>query len=103
MWECLLNYRERTIHGESSCKTLYVLNLFDLAFTLHALNHGAVEMNPFMRCVPILIIYKVFVVGALCWWLGKRKERIARYGLKVIAYVYAIVNAWHIWNLILLA
>ena len=34
--------------------TAYLLNLLDLAFTLYALSHGATELNPAMRCVPIL-------------------------------------------------
>jgi hypothetical protein len=77
----------------------YVLNLLDLAFTLHALGHGAVELNPLMRCVPVQIFYKVFVVGALLWWLSKRKERIAQLGLKTAAVVFAAVDLWHIVNL----
>ena len=47
--------------------TAYLLNLTDLAFTLHALSHGAVELNPLMRSVPVMIAYKVVGVGALCW------------------------------------
>lgn len=77
----------------------YLLNLADLAFTLHALSHGAVELNPLMRCVPVQIFYKVFVVGALLWWLSKRKERIAQLGLKTAAVVFAVVDLWHIVNL----
>lgn len=80
--------------------TAYLLNLADLAFTLHALSHGATELNPFMRCVPLQIFYKVFVVGALLWWLSKRKERLAKLGLKAAACVFAAVDLWHIVNLI---
>ena len=79
--------------------TAYILNLFDLAFTLHALSNGAVEANPLMRCVPFQIFYKVIVVGVLCWWLGKRTEPIARYGLWAITAVYGAVVLWHIVNL----
>ena len=82
--------------------TLYALNLLDLAFTLHALRHGGVELNPLMQCVPLQIIYKVFVVGALCWWLSRRTERAARVGLGVCTAVFAAVNVWHIWNLFLI-
>ena len=46
--------------------TAYTLNLLDLAFTLYALAHGGVELNPLMRCVPIMIAYKTVIVGALC-------------------------------------
>ena len=79
--------------------TAYTLNLLDLAFTLHALSHRAVELNPLMRCVPFQIFYKIVVVGVLCWWLGKRSEPIARYGLWVITAVYGAVVLWHIVNL----
>ena len=77
----------------------YLLNLIDMAFTIHALSHGAVELNPFMQCVPVQIFYKVFVVGALCWWLSKRKERLAQLGLKTAAFVFGAVDVWHILNL----
>ena len=58
--------------------TAYILNLLDLAFTLHALSHGATECNPLMRCVPIMVAYKVLAVGGLCWWLSHRTEPVAR-------------------------
>lgn len=79
---------------------IYLLNLADLAFTLHALRHGAMELNPLMRCVPVMVAYKAIVIGALCWWLGKRKGKLARCGLAVIAAVYAAVNVWHIVNIV---
>lgn len=79
--------------------TAYILNLLDLAFTLYALRHGGVELNPLMRCVPLQIGYKVFAVGALCRWLSRRPETIARYGLRVCTVAYAMVNLWHILNL----
>lgn len=79
----------------------YILNLIDLCFTLHALQHGAVEANPFMQSVPVMIIYKIFIIGALCWWLGHRPEIIARYGLKIIAIIYGCINLWHIYNIYL--
>ena len=76
----------------------YPLNLLDLLFTLHALRHGARELNPLLQSIPIMILYKVFVVGILCWWLGKREEPIARYGLKLTALWFGAVNVWHIVN-----
>lgn len=79
--------------------TAYLLNILDLLFTLHALSHGGVELNPLMRSVPIMIVSKIFVVGALCWWLGKRQEKIAKVGLWIVTAYFAIINAWHIWNL----
>lgn len=77
----------------------YPLNILDLAFTLHALNRGAVELNPLMRNIPFMVFCKVFVVGGLCWWLSTRNEPIARKGLKLTAWVFGLVNLWHIVNI----
>ena len=77
----------------------YTLNLLDLAFTLYALAHGGVELNPLMRCVPIMIIYKTVIVGALCLWLDKRTERIAKFGRWAITAVYAGLCVWHLINI----
>ena len=52
--------------------TAYLLNLADLAFTLHALSNGGVELNPLMQCIPFQIFYKIVVVGLLIGWLGRR-------------------------------
>jgi len=79
--------------------TAYTLNLLDLFFTLHALECGAVEANPLMRSIPVMIAYKVVIVGAACWWLSNRPERIARNGLTVLAAIYAALNLWHIYNI----
>ena len=81
--------------------TLYLLNLADLLFTLHALRHGAVELNPLMQNVPLQIFYKVFVIGMLCWWLSKREEPIAKIGMQNLTAAYVALNLWHITNLIL--
>ena len=78
----------------------YPLNLIDLCFTLYAVHHGATEINPLMRCVPVMVIHKTVIIGVLCWWLRRRTEPIARYGLIALAVVFAAVNVWHIWNLI---
>lgn len=77
----------------------YILNLLDLCFTLYALSHGAVELNPIVRDVPFMAAYKVVVVGALLWWLSRRSERVARRGLRVCTVAFAMVNLWHILNL----
>ena len=79
--------------------TAYTLNLLDLAFTLHALSRGAVEANPLMRCVPLMIAYKVIVIGILCAWLYKQNSSTSRLGLKLCAAVFACVNIWHIINI----
>lgn len=77
----------------------YPLNLIDLCFTLYAINHGIPEANPFMRNPAVMVFYKVIVVGALCWWLSKREEKIARVGLLICTFYYGIVNIYHILNL----
>lgn len=79
----------------------YHLNLIDLAFTLHSLKHGAVELNPLMRNIPVMVFVKVLVVGVLCWWLERRPEPLAKWGLRIGTVVYAAVNVWHIVNICL--
>lgn len=79
--------------------TAYTLNLIDLALTLHALTWGAWEVNPLIRSVPVMIVYKMVIVGVLCWWLSRREEPLARYGLDVASVWYGAVNIWHIINI----
>lgn len=78
----------------------YVLNLLDLFFTLWALRRGAVELNPLMREVTVMVGYKVVIVWALLWWLSLRRERSARYALYVAAVVYGAVDLYHAVNLL---
>lgn len=78
----------------------YALNLIDLFCTLWALRHGAVELNPLMREVTVMVGYKVIIVWALLWWLSTRKERAARYALYVAAVVYGAVDVYHIINIL---
>lgn len=78
----------------------YVLNLIDLSCTLWALRHGAVELNPLMRSVTVMVGYKVIIVGALLWWLSRQRERAARYALYVAAVVYGAVDVYHIINIL---
>lgn len=73
----------------------YTLNLLDLFCTLWALRHGAVELNPLMRSVAVMVGYKVIIVWALLWWLSTRRERSARYALYAAAVVYGAVDVWH--------
>ena len=75
--------------------TLYLLNLADLLFTLHAIRHGGVELNPLMQNIPFMIFYKTVIIGFLCWWLRKRIN------LLPLTVVFAVVNLWHIYNIIL--
>lgn len=75
--------------------TVYLLNLFDLICTLWALRHGVIEMNPLMRSVTVMVVYKVIIVGMLLWWLSRQRERLARYALYVATVVYGAVCLWH--------
>lgn len=78
----------------------YVLNLLDLFCTLWALRHGAVELNPLMRSVSVMVGYKVIIVWGLLWWLSTRRERAARYALYVAAAIYGAVDLYHIINIL---
>lgn len=78
----------------------YALNLLDLFCTLWALHGGAVELNPLMRSVTVMVGYKVVIVWALLWWLSTRRERAARYALYVAAVVYGAADVYHIINIL---
>ena len=78
----------------------YALNLIDLSCTLWALHGGAVELNPLMRSVPVMVSYKVIIVWGLLWWLSTRRERAARYALYVAAVVYGAVDLYHLINIL---
>lgn len=78
----------------------YALNLIDLSCTLWALRHGAVELNPLMRSVTVMVGYKVVIVGMLLWWLSLHRERSARYALYVAAVVYGAVDLYHVINIL---
>lgn len=81
--------------------TPYTLNLLDLALTLYAISHGAVEINPLMRCIPLQVVYKVVIVGALCFVLCRlKRHKAARYGLWIATVVYGGVLVWHLVNLV---
>lgn len=78
----------------------YALNLIDLSCTLWALHGGAVELNPLMREVTVMVGYKVIIVWVLLWWLSTRRERAARYALYVAAVVYGAVDVYHMINIL---
>lgn len=80
--------------------TVIALNWLDLACTLWALRRGAVELNPLMREVTVMVGYKVIIVWALLWWLSLRRERAARYALCVAAVVYGAVDLYHVINIL---
>ena len=78
---------------------LYILNLFDLAFTIYALNNGIHELNPLMQSVPVMVIYKVVIVGGFCWilhYFAKGGNKAARRGIKICTAGYASLAVWHI-------
>ena len=83
----------------------YLLNLTDLLFTLHALRHGAYELNPVMRYVMTIPFafpfFKIVVAGVLCWFLEymAKCNRVARVGRNICAAFYGAVCAWHIVNI----
>ena len=78
----------------------YTLNLLDLSCTLWALHGGAVELNPLMREVTVMVGYKVIIVWGLLWWLSRQRERAARYALYVAAAIYGAVDVYHMINIL---
>lgn len=81
---------------------LYILNLFDLCCTLHAVSRGATELNPLMRNIPVMVAWKVLGVGIFCWVLNhfaKGGNMVARWGMRICTAAFAAVDLWHIANL----
>lgn len=78
----------------------YALNLIDLFCTLWALRHGAVELNPLMQSVTVMVGYKVVIVWVLLWWLSTQRERAARYALCAAAAIYGAVDLYHMINIL---
>lgn len=86
--------------------TAYILNLLDMAFTLHALEYGARELNPIVNWMigvhPLVFAFaKTVVAGVLLWWLNRESqtEPLARWGLKFLTGFYWLVILWHFLNL----
>lgn len=86
--------------------TAYILNLADLALTLYALHHGGVELNPLMRSIPVMVVYKVLVLGVGCWMLHvlaydkrvpAKPKRLARRGLNLGTVVYTVLLFYHLY------
>ena len=82
--------------------TVYTLNLIDLLCTLYVLSLGCTELNPLMQSVPVLVVYKVIVVGGLLWWLSGRPERTARIGLLICTAVYTALCIYHFYGLLMI-
>lgn len=93
----------RTVYGNNiNHMTAYILNLFDLAFTLYAVSIGCTELNTLMQSVPLMVVYKTIIVGGLCWWLSHRPERAARIGLLICTAVYGMLAVYHCIGLFLI-
>ena len=77
---------------------LYILNLFDLCCTLHAISGGVMELNPLMRDIPVMVAWKVLGVGFFCWVLNhfaKGGNMVARWELesaplRLLRWIYGI-------------
>lgn len=83
--------------------TPYLLNLLDLALTLHALNHGGVELNPLMQNPAVMVAWKTVGVGVLCAVLhhfARSGDKVARWGLNLCTAVYAAVCVYHFYFLL---
>ena len=80
---------------KKNCIIVYILNLFDLIFTLVLLQLGAVELNPLLQNPTIMIIVKVIVVGVILYLIAKFPTRIGEVGVKFLLGLYSILMLWH--------
>ena len=80
----------------------YILNLMDLACTLCAMSIGCMERNPLLQSIPVMVAYKVVIVGGLCWWLSTRQEPIARVGIILCAALYGGICIYHLYWIIII-
>lgn len=80
----------------------YPLNLLDLALTLYALSLGCTELNPLMQSVPLMVTYKVIIVGGLCWVLHHFREstKLAKVGLNLCTVIYGGLCIYHFYGLL---
>ena len=80
----------------------YPLNLLDLFLTLYALSLGCEELNPLMQSPAVMLFYKVIIVGGLCWWLSRRTERVAKWGLNLCTAVFAAACANNLYLILMI-
>ena len=78
-----------------NCIIVYILNLFDLIFTLTLFQFGAVELNPLLQNPMVMIIIKVIVVGIILYLIAKFPTRIGEIGVKFLMGLYSLVILWH--------
>ena len=71
----------------------YLLSLSDLAFTLHALSNGGVELNPLMTCVPVQIVYKTVLLFPAFLFLRRHSPE----GYRFVTALFAAVDLYHIY------
>ncbi len=84
----------------------YLLNIFDLWFTLYALDNvpGAFEMNPFfqlmLRFPVFLCIYKYAVLPFALYIMYRfRALRLARFGQYLCFAVFLVNTVYQIWSI----
>lgn len=80
---------------KKNCIIVYILNIFDLIFTLALFQFGAVELNPLLRNPTVMIIVKVIVVGIILYLIAKFPTRIGEVGVKFLIGLYSLVILWH--------
>ena len=88
-------------------KSVILLNLFDIIFTLYAVESGyAIEANPFMRELlnmsPLVFaISKISLVSVGSYFIVKNSRfRIARAALFLCFLVYGFILLYHIFGAI---
>jgi hypothetical protein len=85
---------------------LNVLNLADWFFTVHAINHGATEVNALMAALMsqsylLAFIFKMGVIFAVTVGIWKmRDERLIRAALIASVSVFVALNVWHVYGYI---
>ncbi|MGI6716920.1 MAG: DUF5658 family protein [Eubacteriales bacterium] len=82
---------------------IYILNLFDLGFTLYfaGLYGNDIELNPIGLWMfdykPLLFLYKIVIVGILLAVIYMfRKSRKAVVGSWVLLFTFVMVNVYHV-------
>ena len=88
-------------------KSVILLNLFDIIFTLYAVQSGyAIEANPFMDALlqksPLLFATtKLSLVSVGTYFIVINQEfKIARIALKVCFFVYGLIFLYHVFGIL---